>query len=89
MLMDKERLPSLSSFSRVSVALAHMSQLPLDASIFPWMPILDASELPFLPLDAAIYPWMAAFVGLHRPGVYWRGKESNTKVDSEGNFHLE
>jgi hypothetical protein len=58
-------------------------------AFFPWMPILDASELPFLPLDATIYPWMAAFIGLHRPGVYWRGKKSNTKVDSEGNFHLE
>ena len=65
MLMDKERLPSLSSFSRVSVALAHMSQLPLDAGMIPldcmW---LDVQSCPFtlgcsnLPLDGG-FRWLA------------------------------
>jgi hypothetical protein len=52
MLMDKERLPSFSSFSRVSVALAHMSQLPLDAGIFP----LDAKFWKSITLGCSIFP---------------------------------
>ena len=61
MLMDKERLPSLSSFSRVSVALAHMSQLPLDARMIPldcmW---LDVQSRPFT------LGWWLSLVGTDR-----------------------
>jgi hypothetical protein len=90
MLMDKERLPSLSSFSsRVSMALAHMSQLPLDARIFPLDANFGCLRVAIFTLGCNDLPLDGCFRWFAPTGSLLEGKKSNTKVDSEGNFHLE